>query len=294
MEFEQLRGFLETAREKSFTRAAEKLFRTQPAVSLQIKGLETELGQRLFERHGKRVSLTEAGRLLYARAEQIFSIVDAIQSDMSGLDELRTGRLTIGTSDTNCAYVLPPVVEAFRSAHPGVSIQLTDRMSPEVARLVVDGAVDFGIATLPVSDSRLDTDPLFSRKDVVIAPPDHSLAKRRRLTLAQVADEPLLALEAGSTSRSLTDRIFLEAGLQPRVAMALGSIEVIKKFVQIGLGIAIVPEVAIRAEVSDGRLCLLNVTGIPPREVGIVRRTGGHLSPSAEVFLTYLRAEVGA
>ena len=103
MEVDQLKGFLETAREKSFTRAAEKLFRTQPAVSLQIKSLETELGQRLFERHGKRVSLTEAGRLLYSRAEQVLSILETIPHDMSGLGELRTGRLMIGTSDTNCA-----------------------------------------------------------------------------------------------------------------------------------------------------------------------------------------------
>ena len=162
MEVDQLKGFLETAREKSFTRAAEKLFRTQPAVSLQIKSLETELGQRLFERHGKRVSLTEAGRLLYSRAEQVLSILETIPHDMSGLGELRTGRLMIGTSDTNCAYVLPPVVETFRKVYPGVEIQLTDRMSPEVARLVVDGTVDFGIATLPVNDTRLDTEPLFT------------------------------------------------------------------------------------------------------------------------------------
>ena len=292
MEFEQLRGFLETAREKSFTRAAEKLFRTQPAVSLQIKSLETELGQRLFERHGKRVTLTEAGRLLYGRAEQIFAVVDVIKNDMSGLGELRSGRLSIGTSDTNCAYILPPVVEAFRLSYPGVEIRLTDRMSPEVARLVVDGTVDFGIATLPVQDTRLDTEPLFRRKDVVIARPDHPLASRSRLTLSHLSEEPLLALEEGSTSRGLTDRIFLEAAIQPRIAMELGSIEVIKKYVEIGLGIAIVPEVSVRAEIAGGRLSKLNVRGVPSRQVGIVRRTGGHLSPSAEVFLSFLRSEV--
>jgi DNA-binding transcriptional LysR family regulator len=294
MEFDQLRGFLETAREKSFTRAAEKLFRTQPAVSLQIKSLEDELGQRLLERHGKRVSLTEAGRLLYNRAEQIFSIVDVIHSDMSGLGELKTGRLTIGTSDTNCAYVLPAVVEAFRLSYPGVEIQLTDRMSPEVARLVVDGGVDFGIATLPVNDNRLDTEPLFQRKDVVIARPGHPLSSRARLSLSHVSEEPLLALEKGSTSRSLTDRIFLEAGIHPRIAMELGSIEVIKKFVEIGLGIAIVPEVAVKAEIESGRLSRLMVRGVPSRQVGIVKRTGGHLSPSAETFLAYLHSQVAS
>ncbi len=294
MEFDQLRGFLETAREKSFTRAAEKLFRTQPAVSLQIKALENEFGQKLFERHGKRVSLTEAGRLLYNQAEQIFSIVDVIRNDMSGLSELRSGRLSIGTSDTNCAYVLPPVVEIFRSTYPGVEIQLTDRMSPEVARLVVGGAVDFGIATLPLSDSRLDSELLFKRRDVVIACPDHPLASRRRLTLSHLSDDPLLALEEGSTSRSLMDRVFLEAGMHPRIAMELGSIEVIKKYVEIDLGIAIVPEAAVQMELKAGSLTQLHVQGIPERQVGIVRRTGGHLSPSAEMFLSFLRANLEA
>ena len=292
MELDQLRGFLETAREKSFTRAAEKLFRTQPAVSLQIKSLETELGQRLFERHGKRVTLTEAGRLLYVRAEQILATVDGIGQDMSGLGELRTGRLSIATSDTNCAYVLPPVVEAFLSAYPGVEIQLTDRMSPEVARLVVDGAVDFGIATLPVRGTRLDTEHLFDRKEVVVAPPGHHLSGVSSVNLDWVAEEPLLALEQGSTSRSLTDRIFLEAGLQPTIAMELGSIEVIKRFVEIGLGLAVVPEVAVLSEIESGRLSALEVS-LPARQVGVVTRTGGGLSPSAEIFLDFLHEKVG-
>jgi len=161
-------------------------------------------------------------------------------------------------------------------------------MSPEVARLVVDGVVDFGIVTLPVGDTRLDTRPLFQRKDVVIAHPEHPLASRARLSLSNVADEPLLALQRGSTSRSLTDRMFLEAGLQPRIAMELGSIEVIKKFVAIGLGIAVVPEVSVRSEVTAGLLGQLPIRGVPSPEVGVVTRTGGHLSPSAEKFLTYL------
>ena len=206
---------------------------------------------------------------------------------------MRTGRLSIGTSDTNCAYVLPQVVEAFRSAYPGVEIQLTDRMSPEVARLVVEGGVDFGIATLPVNDSRLDTELLFLRKDIVIAHPGHPLSTRSRLTLKDLAQESVLALEEGSTSRSLTDRIFLEAGVHPRIAMELGSIEVIKKFVEIGLGIAVVPEVAVRDEIKAGRLCALPVRGVPERQVGIVRRTGGHLSPSAQAFLGFLSEKIG-
>ena len=157
MDLDQMRGFLETARERSFTKAAEKLFLTQPAVSLQVKALEEKLGSRLFERRGKQVLLTEAGRLLYARAEEILDLVQRTEQDIEALGELKTGHLRVGTSDTNCAYILPPVIQAFREVYPGVEIRLTDRMSGEVVRLVLEGTVDFGLATLPIRTSSPNT-----------------------------------------------------------------------------------------------------------------------------------------
>ena len=134
MDLDQLRGFFETAREKSFTRAAKKLFLTQPAVSLQVKALEEELGERLFDRSGKQVILTEAGRLLLRKAEEIFEAVETARQEVAALSGLRVGRVCIGASDTNCAYILPPSVTAFRGAYPGIEIRLMDRMSPGVAR----------------------------------------------------------------------------------------------------------------------------------------------------------------
>ncbi len=289
MDLDQLRGFLETAREKSFTRAAEKLFLTQPAVSLQIKALEEDLGERLFERRGKRVLLTEAGRLLLARAEEVFGVIEQARQDLASLGELRTGRLCIGTSDTNCAYVLPPAVKAFREAYPGIEIRLTDRMSPEVVRLVLEGAVDFGLATLPVTEPRVETDPLFLREDVAICAPGHPLGKRDSVVLEDLGAYPMLALEQGSTSRGLMDRMFVEAEVVPEVAMELGSIEVVKRFVEIGLGVALVPEVAVREEVRAKRLTVVRVRGMPARQVGVVRRVGGHVSPAVQAFLGFLR-----
>ena len=294
MDIEQMRGLVEVARERSFTKAAGKLFLTQPAVSLQIKALEEEVGQRLFERHGKRVTITNAGRLLCDRAEQILSLVDRAREDLVGLGSLNTGHLSIGTSDTNCAYVLPPSVRSFRARYPGIDIRLTDRMSPEVVRLVVEGSVDFGIATMPVGHTGVVTSPLFERRDVVIAPPGHRLAGRKRLKIMDLVEEDWLMLETGSTSRGLVDRALQEAGLRPSIAMELGSIEVIKKFVSIGLGIAVVPEVAIEQERAQGELLCLKVQGIPPRQVSLILRPGGYLSPAADVFLDTLRKDVGA
>ena len=294
MDLDRLRGFVETAREKSFTRAAEKLFLTQPAVSLQVKALEDELGEDLFERRGKQILLTEAGRLLFARAETILEMAEQIPQDIAALGELRTGRLSIGTSDTNCAYVLPPAVKAFRQAYPGIEIRLTDRMSPEVVRLVLEGAVDFGLATLPVTEPRVKTRPFFIRDDVAICSPTHPLAPTETVDLHSLSDCAMLMLERGSTSRGLMDRMFAEVGLQPHVTMELGSIEVIKRFVEIGLGVAIVPEVAVRDEVTSGRLTALRVTGLPARQVGMVRREGGHLSRAAAAFLRFLEMHLEA
>ena len=132
------------------------------------------------------------------------------------------------------------------------------------------------------------TRPLFKREDVVIACVDHTLGQKKRIGLKDVIAFPLLMLEQGSTSRALLDRVFLEAGLQAQIAMELGSIEVIKRFVEIGQGIAIVPEVAVREEVVSGRLRAVQVAGLPVREVGVVQRSGGHLSRAAEVFLAFL------
>ncbi len=292
MDLDRLKGFVETAREKSFTRAAEKLFLTQPAVSLQVKALEDELGEDLFERRGKQILLTEAGRLLFTRAEAILEMAERIRQDMAALGELRTGRLSIGTSDTNCAYVLPPAVKAFRRAYPGIEIRLTDRMSPEVVRLVLEGSVDFGLATLPVTEHRVRTRPFFIREDVAICSPGDLLATPETVDLHTLGDRPMLMLERGSTSRGLIDRMFAEAGLRPHVAMELGSIEVIKRFVEIGLGIAIVPEVAVRDEVRSRRLTALRVTGLPVRQVGMVRREGGHLSRAAAAFLKFLEMQL--
>ena len=128
VELNQLRGFLGVVREGSFTRAAEHLFLTQPALSLQIKALETELGEQLFERRNRRVYLTEAGAILQEKAESIFGLVSEIHEEMAARQGLQTGQVRIGTSDTICLYLLPSVVQAFRDAYPGIDIHLTNRM----------------------------------------------------------------------------------------------------------------------------------------------------------------------
>lgn len=294
MDLYQLRGFYEIVREQSFTRAAEKLFLTQPAISLQIKALETELQEMLLERNRRQIRLTPAGEILFLHARDIFARLEEAHSDIAALKSVLRGRLAIGTSDTNCTYILPGLLAEFRARHPEVELDIRNRMSPEVGNLVLNDEVEFGLATLPVKHRDLFGEALFERRDVLICPPDHALGKRKRVGLEQVAEHPFLALERGSTSRQLLDELFRHEGLELQVEMNLGGIEILKRYVEIGLGIALVPEVAVEEEVAAGKLHALQVNGLVKRKIGLVEHKGRRRSQATTAFLDLLEEFVAA
>ncbi|MGY8827587.1 MAG: LysR family transcriptional regulator [Candidatus Latescibacterota bacterium] len=292
MDLYQLRGFYEIARERSFTRAAEKLFLTQPAISLQIKALESELGERLLDRNRRNICLTMAGEVLFGHVQHIFAHLESAKNEMAALREELRGRLVIGTSDTNCTYILPSVLSQYRQSYPGVELDIRNRMSPEVANLVAADEVDLGLATLPVKHRDLVEEFLFERREVLICRPDHALGKRKNISLDKVVEYPLLALERGSTSRQLLDGAFAERDLHPQFSMELGGVEVMKRFVEIGLGVALVPQVAVEVEVERGTIHALSVRGLKTRQVGLVEHRGRKRSPAATAFVEILQAQL--
>jgi DNA-binding transcriptional LysR family regulator len=292
MELNQLRGFLTVAKTGSFTQAARLLFVTQPALSIQIKGLEEELGEPLFERQGKQIYLTAAGQMLRERAEQILGLVEQTNQEIVALQGLRAGRLTIGTNDSICLYLLPELIHFFRDRFPGIELHLTNRHSTEVVSLVIEGMVDFGLVTLPALEPRIEAKPLFWREDVAICSPGHPLTRQHSVTLADIAQYPLLLLDKGSHSRGLLDQLLARAGLMPKVVMELGSVEVIKRFVEIDLGVSIIPGFTAEAEIRSRRLHAIRLHWLPNRAVGIVQRRKGHLSPAAQMFLQLLKNHV--
>ncbi|MSR84788.1 MAG: LysR family transcriptional regulator [Candidatus Latescibacteria bacterium] len=293
MDFYQLRSFCEIARQGSFTRAADKLFLTQPALSLQVKALEEELGEALFERVPNRLRLTVAGELLYSHAQVVLARLEMARGEINALRQELRGRLVMATSDTNCTYVLPGVLQAFREQHPQVEIEIRNKMSPEVARLVLDHEVDLGLVTLPVKHRDLVATELFARQDVVICPPGHPLAAKKKVRLQEVLKYPLLALEQGSTSRRFLEEACRQEQLELHTTMDLGSIEVLKRFVEIGMGLALVPQVAVAVEVEAGRLQTLEVRGLARRAVGLVEHRGRRRSPVVAAFVALLKERVG-
>jgi DNA-binding transcriptional LysR family regulator len=226
------------------------------------------------------------------RVREVFERLDLAREEIAALQHELRGRLVVGTSDTNCTYILPEILRAFRQQHPHVELDIRNRMSSEIMPLVLNNEVDFGIVTLPVRHRDLVSEMLFARSDVFICAPGHELAQRKLVRLEEVGEQPLLALERCSTSRQLLEDDFRRVGVVPEVAMNLGGIDVIKRLVEIGLGVALVPWVAVREEVEADRLVAIRVRGMAPRQIGLVEHRGRRRRPSALAFLEIVKTHI--
>jgi DNA-binding transcriptional LysR family regulator len=289
---DRLRAFVAVARCGGFSAAARELEQAQSAVSQAVASLEAELGESLFVRDGRRVRLSEAGALLLPRAERAFAEIAAGLDELAARRGLSVGTVRLGTSDTLATYVLPPVFAAFRRRHPGIELRLDNRPSPVVAGRVGDGALDLGIVTLPLPGhlaAQVHTLPLGPQRDALIAPPGHALAARRRVRLADLAPYPLLLLDRTTATRAYLDERFAAARITPRVIMEMNGVEVLKRLVELGFGMSIVPAAAAAREASQRTLALRPIAELGPRTVALVTPTAGPLSPAAQAFIAVAR-----
>ena len=221
--------------------------------------------------------------------------LDQLQIEIDDLLTLTHGQLRIGTSDTICLYLLPAVIQAYRRGHPQIDIYLSNRPSQEIVTLLQAGTIDFGIVTMPVQAQGVETSYLCDRQDVAICAPDHPLAQQmgeaKEVTVAELMAHQLLLLERGTTSRAFLDQLFVQVGMTPR-AMELGSIEVLKRYAAINLGVAIVPSMAVQEEIRTKQLRIFALPWVPPRAIGIVRRHDSESTPAARTFLEFLLSMV--
>ncbi|HUK66029.1 MAG TPA: LysR family transcriptional regulator [Anaeromyxobacteraceae bacterium] len=300
---DQLLVFAAVARERGFSRAAERLSRTQSAVSQAVARLEEELGVRLFLRSGRHTEPTTAGRLLLEHANRVLGEMERARENLQALWELKEGSLVVGTSDTLAYYVLPPVIAAYRARYPGVDLRIDNRPSPATAERVVERRVDLGLVTLPLPTGlrargrpileRLHIESLAPQEEVVICPPDHPLARRKRITLGALHPYPLLLLDRSTAGRAHLDAEFARLKLKPTVAMEMSSVEVIKRLVELGLGVAIVPGAAVERELAEGVVAVLRLEGLPGRSLGLVTPATLPLPRAAEAFAEMARAGLG-
>jgi len=286
---DRLRAFVAVARQRGFTRGARALGRSQSSVSQAVSLLEDELGEPLLVRDGRSVRVTAAGALLLVRAERAFAELEAAEAEIAALRGLESGRLTLGTSDTLAIYLLPPVFACFRERHPGVELKLVNRPSPALAEQVAARQVDLAVASLPLPKSLTDplrVEVLSEQRDVLICRPDHALASRDRVSLASLADHPLLLLDRSTGTRAVLDARFAKLGVEPNIVMEMSSVEVLKRLVELGFGASIVPAMAAQREVANGSLMQIEIRGLGrARQVGILTPTAGPLSPAASAFV---------
>lgn len=299
----RLRAFLAVARAGGFSRAARELGQSQSSLSQAVAGLEEALAQPLFVRDARALHLTEAGRILAAHAERALAELSRAGEALAALSDVTRGSLLVGTSDTLASYLLPPVFAAFRARFPGVSLRLDNRPSPGVAERVLQRQVDLGVISLPLprkqaprADGRkaqLEVEPLCAQRDVVICPPSHALARRRSLTFAELAREPLVLLDPSTGSRGLLEERFAALGARPEVAMEMSSVEVIKRLVELGFGLSVIPEIAVQRELAQGTLRALRLPAAwPKRQVGLVLPQQGLLSHAGRAFIEVLRTSL--
>ena len=289
MELYQLRGFVRTARLGNLTKAAEELNLTQPALSIQIKQLEQEIGEKLFERQGRRLTISALGEIFLPEAEQILSAADGLIKRTRRYEKLEIGTLTIGSNDTNCLHVLPQIIYRFRDEYPGIEIQMENSHSADVCSWVKNGQVEIGIITLPASDPQLTEEVLYEREDILIFPPGHPLSRLSDVRPADLGWFPFLFLHRGSFGHSRLMAILENMSAKPERLMRVGSIEVIKHYAQLGMGVSVIPRINVQQECDAGLLEFKRLPWLPRPKVGVVYRQTGNLSPAARTFLKMLK-----
>jgi LysR family transcriptional regulator, low CO2-responsive transcriptional regulator len=290
MTFRQFEIFLAVARAKSFTRAAEPLHVSQSTLSQHVFELERELGVRLFDRLGRAVTLTEAGRLLEEHATRIATTVASAHRAIDELKGLERGSLVIGASTTPGIYVLPGVVAAFRRRYPGIDVSLQIGNSRTIEERVRADTVDLGVVGGHILGARERCVAAGLLDELLlIVPPRHPWAKRREVAPRELAEVPLLMREQGSATRLVTERTLRQAGVKFTPAMELDHIEAIKQAVMAGLGLAFVSRYAVRGEIETRRLCGLRLKGLRVRRrFHVIHNEARTLTASGRAFMELL------
>jgi DNA-binding transcriptional LysR family regulator len=285
MDLDQLHTFLEIVRLKSFSKAAQTCFRTQPAISAQIRQLEQELNCSLFERLGTRIQLTAAGKIFSEYAEQILDLRRRAQNAINELEKVPRGELVIAANEATCIYVLPHVFSEYKKLFPNVQLLVDRSYGGHVVDAVLDNLADFGFTQLPVTEKKLQVVPVFTDEIKLLAPHGHPLAALDTVRAEELREYPLL-LPKGGTTRSK-----LNAWLEPvedemQVSMELDSTEMIKRFVRAGLGLSFMAASHCREEVEARQLALVSLAPEPlVRRIGLIYRRDKAFSKAGLGFI---------
>ncbi len=292
MHLETLKTFCDLVELGSFSKAAAANFISQSAVSQQIKTLEERFDRQLIERSRRRsIVPTEAGRLLYAECKEILARFNGIEARLRAKPEVMAGTIRVATVYSVGLHELPPFVKSFIKAHPQVKIHVEYNRTDRVYEACLNNTIDFGIIALPLRKPNLEVIPFRQEKLVLVCSPEHPFAGRRRISLQRLSGTDFVAFERDIPTRKTIDRIFNDHKVTVNNVMEFDNIETIKRSVEVGIGISILPETAIVNEVRSRLLVSLEFTeGTFTRPIGIIHRRGKIFSEAASEFIRMLTA----
>lgn len=293
MDLDQLHTFLEIVRLKSFSKAAQTCFRTQPAISAQVRQLEQELNASLFERLGTRIALTPAGRIFAEYAEQILELRRRARDSINELERQPRGELIIAANEATCIYVLPTVFSEFKKQFLNVQLLVDRAYGSHVVDAVMDNLADFGITQLPVQEKKIEAMRIHTDEIGLLVPGGHPLAAETSVRCTDLTGFPLLLPKSGNTRNRLNGWLELVEDTI-HISMELDSTEMIKRFVLAGLGLSFLAASHCREEVETGKLALISLAPEPMmRHLGLIYRKDKALSKAALGFIQVIRDHAG-
>jgi DNA-binding transcriptional LysR family regulator len=294
MQLQDLHAFATVAAERSFSVAARRLHRTQPAVSQAIRRLEEELGDRLFDRSSRNGTLTEAGTLLLDHATRLLRMAAEAEAAVRELQQIRRGRVVIGANEA-AVHSLLPFVKSYAAAHPHVSVEVRRVPSRRIAEELLDRSIDFGVMTFQPAERGLQSIALGDDELVMLAHPEHPLAERKRVSMEEVGRQVVIAHNDPSPTRDRVLRLYERKHAFINIRISLPSLDGIKRAVEMGVGVAVLPRRCALTEIERGHLVAVKVPELRARRVvRFVFRRAGELSHAAMAFVQMVRVSASA
>ena len=291
MNFHQLKIFYVVVQKQSITAAAAELHLTQPAVSLQIKALEEDLGIRLLDRGGSKISVTQAGEALYRSAISILHTKDQVERDIAELRAATQGKLILGANTTGGMYLLPRMVRAFLDIYPKTEVIFHIESTQWIYEQILQNVVDMGLVGGPTEDRRFGVEPLCDDYLALIVCPSHPFASLEKVPLKKLEAHPCIVPQQGSRTRQFVERKLREVGITLRVAMELNGTEAVKKAVEANLGFAFVSSYAVERESVLAHLRVVAIKGLDlVRQMELIHRRQKYFSPVAQRFREFLQS----
>ena len=285
MDINQLEVLVTVARERSFSRAAEVLERTQPAISQAIRRLETEIGEKLFDRSSKDGTLTFAGEVLLAYAEQMLNLRHTAEAAIRELRDLRHGKVTISANEHTVFYLIP-IIEEFRRQHPLIKIEVQRGVASRIPKQITAREVELGVVSFSPNDDSIKAIAVTTDELVFVASPKHEFAGRAELSIKELGEQSFVAHNAMSPYRRLVIEAFEKHKVRLNIGVELPSLEAIKLMVEHGAGVALVPRLSANAEIASGRLVALSVKDLKlERKLNIIYRRNSELSHASKAFI---------